>query len=77
MAVLEPFRGNYYLWKYLPSVPAAVIFCIIFLTTTLAYVWKIWKTRAWFCIPMAIGGYSKLKNPPKAAMACKAGSVLC
>ncbi|KAJ0281107.1 hypothetical protein COL940_005900 [Colletotrichum noveboracense] len=57
MAVLEPFRGNYYLWKYLPSVPAAVIFCIVFLTTTFAYVWKIWKTRAWFCIPMAIGGY--------------------
>ncbi|KAF4853621.1 Protein RTM1 [Colletotrichum siamense] len=57
MAVLEPFRGNYYLWKYLPSVPAAVIFCIIFLTTTFAYMWKIWKTRAWFCIPMAIGGY--------------------
>ncbi|KAJ0353907.1 hypothetical protein COL154_011954 [Colletotrichum chrysophilum] len=26
MAVLEPFRGNYYLWKYLPSVPAAIIF---------------------------------------------------
>ncbi|KAL3291102.1 RTA1 like protein [Colletotrichum asianum] len=57
MAVLEPFRGNYYLWKYLPSVPAAVIFCIIFLTTTFAYMWKIWKTRASFCIPMAIGGY--------------------
>ncbi|KAH0443643.1 RTM1 protein [Colletotrichum camelliae] len=57
MAVLEPFRGNYYLWKYLPSVPAAVIFCIIFLTTTFAYIWKIWKTRAWFCIPMAVGGY--------------------
>ncbi|KAF3807752.1 Protein RTM1 [Colletotrichum gloeosporioides] len=57
MAVLEPFRGNYYLWKYLPSVPAAIIFCIIFLTATFAYMWKIWKTRAWFCIPMAIGGY--------------------
>ncbi|KAF9873058.1 RTM1 protein [Colletotrichum karsti] len=57
MAVLEPYKHGYYLWKYIPSLPVAVIFCIIFLLTAFAYAYKIWKTRAWFCIPMAIGGY--------------------
>ena len=31
MAVLEPYSGDYYLWHYLPSIPAAVIFTLIFL----------------------------------------------
>ncbi|KAH6683578.1 RTA1 like protein-domain-containing protein [Plectosphaerella plurivora] len=57
MAKLEPLKSGYYVWKYLPSVPAAAIFCILFLVATLAIVWRIWKTKNWFCIAFAIGGF--------------------
>lgn len=59
MAVLEPYRGGYYLWKYLPSVGAAAFFCILYVLATLAHVWRIWKTRLLFAIPFAVGGFSK------------------
>ncbi|KAH7009168.1 RTA1 like protein-domain-containing protein [Macrophomina phaseolina] len=56
MAKLEAFRGDYYLWEYVPSVAASVIFLLLFLAPTLFHVWKAWKTRARFCIPFIIGG---------------------
>ncbi|KAF5858503.1 hypothetical protein ETB97_004299 [Aspergillus alliaceus] len=56
MAQLEPYRGNYYLWQYLPSVPAAVIFLLLFLSATIYHFWKIWRLRARFCLAFAIGG---------------------
>ncbi|KAK3934435.1 RTA1 like protein [Diplogelasinospora grovesii] len=57
MAQLQPYKGGYYLWKYVPSVEAAAIFCVLFLFATAAHSWRVWKTRTWFCIPFAIGGY--------------------
>ncbi|KAL5046470.1 hypothetical protein BDW71DRAFT_207265 [Aspergillus fruticulosus] len=56
MAKLEAFRGDYYLWEYVPSMAASVIFLLLFLALTLFHVWKAWKTRARFCIPFIIGG---------------------
>ncbi|KAJ1324630.1 RTA1 domain-containing protein [Microdochium nivale] len=56
MAELQPFMGGYYLWTYLPSVPAAVAFAIIFAGFTLAYAWRLCRTRLWFTLPMLIGG---------------------
>ncbi|KAK0654855.1 RTA1 like protein-domain-containing protein [Cercophora newfieldiana] len=57
MAVLEPYRGGYYLWKYLPSIEAAAIVSVLWALVTVAHVWKIWKTRAWFNIAFAVGGF--------------------
>ncbi|KAL2811277.1 RTA1 like protein-domain-containing protein [Aspergillus granulosus] len=56
MAKLEPFRGDYYLWEYVPSIAASIIFLVLFLIPTLFHTWKAWKTRARFCIPFCIGG---------------------
>lgn len=56
MAKLEAIRGDYYLWEYVPSMAASVIFLLLFLAPTLFHVWKAWKTRARFCIPFIIGG---------------------
>ncbi|KAK3293856.1 RTA1 like protein-domain-containing protein [Chaetomium fimeti] len=55
MAKLEPFRGDYYLWKYLPSIPAAVVFLLLYICATLAFSWRIWRTKTWFCTAFAIG----------------------
>ncbi|EIT76740.1 hypothetical protein AO1008_06794 [Aspergillus oryzae 100-8] len=56
MAQLEPYAGDYYLWAYLPSVPAAVIFLLLFLGATIYHFWKLWKMRVGFCLAFAIGG---------------------
>ncbi|KAI1408592.1 RTA1 like protein [Hypoxylon sp. FL1857] len=56
MAQLEPYVGNYYLWKYLPSIPAAIIFALLFLAATGAHCWRLFKTRLWFCLPFVVGG---------------------
>jgi len=58
MAVLEPYKGGYYLWKYLPSIEAAAIVSVLWFLVTAAHVWKIWKTGARFSIPYAVGGFS-------------------
>ncbi|CEN60407.1 hypothetical protein ASPCAL02847 [Aspergillus calidoustus] len=56
MAKLEPFRGDYYLWEYVPSIAASIVFLILFFIPTAFHCWKAWKTRARFCIPFCIGG---------------------
>ncbi|GFN20335.1 RTA1 domain-containing protein [Aspergillus tubingensis] len=56
MAKLEPYSGDYYLWEYVPSIAASVIFLLLFLAPTLFHVWKAWKTHARFCIPFILGG---------------------
>lgn len=60
MAQLEPYRGDYYLWQYVPSLPAAVVFLVLFAAITGAHCFRIFKTRLWFCLPFVIGGISTL-----------------
>ncbi|OAA46323.1 RTA-like protein [Metarhizium rileyi] len=56
MAQLKPFRGDYYLWDYVPSTVAAVIFVILFAGATGGVTWRMVKTRTWFSIPFILGG---------------------
>ncbi|GKZ18812.1 hypothetical protein AbraIFM66951_009515 [Aspergillus brasiliensis] len=56
MAKLEPYVPGFYLWSYMPSIPAAVIFLILFLGATGIHTFKLIRSRAWFNIPLAIGG---------------------
>jgi Na+/citrate or Na+/malate symporter len=63
MAFLKPLVSGYYIWKYIPSVPAAAISAIIFIIITGAHGWRMSKTRLWFCLPIVIGGLSKLFFP--------------
>ncbi|KAF3347321.1 hypothetical protein VD0002_g6880 [Verticillium dahliae] len=56
MAKLEPFRGDYFLWKYLPPVPLAATFAILFSIATSAVGWRLWRMRSWFCLAFACGG---------------------
>jgi hypothetical protein len=60
MAVLEPLIGGYYLWKYVPSIAAAIIFVLIFLVMTGLISYRMFRTKTWFCIPFAIGGLCTL-----------------
>ncbi|VUC35075.1 unnamed protein product [Clonostachys rosea] len=55
MPTLETYNG-YPLWRYIPSLPAAIIFVIIFAILTGLHMWKMFRHRMWFCIPFVIGG---------------------
>ncbi|KAJ5416769.1 uncharacterized protein N7487_000319 [Penicillium crustosum] len=56
MGELKPYRGGYYLWKYVPSLPAAIIFLVLFVAATTFHFWKLHRTKAWFCLAFSIGG---------------------
>ena len=56
MVELKPFKGDYYLWKYLPSIPLAGVFAGIFLILTSLLFHRIFRTRYFSAIPFLIGG---------------------
>ncbi|VUC26719.1 unnamed protein product [Clonostachys rosea] len=56
MAELKPYRGDYYLWLYLPSTAAGALFTTLFVLSTAFVAWRMIRSRAWFCIVFIIGG---------------------
>ncbi|KAJ5638450.1 RTA1 like protein [Penicillium herquei] len=56
MTKLEPLASGYYVWQYIPSMIAAVIFLILFTLTTVFHFWKIFQTKVQYTLPFAIGG---------------------
>ncbi|KAI9745399.1 MAG: hypothetical protein M1818_000933 [Claussenomyces sp. TS43310] len=55
MAVLEPYVDEYYLWKYLPSQAASIIFILLFLIFITLHFWRIYQLHNWFCLSFAVG----------------------
>ncbi|KAJ5752139.1 hypothetical protein N7520_009056 [Penicillium odoratum] len=47
---------SYTFWYYVPSLPAAVIFMLMFMVLTGLHAWKLFTTRTWFCIAFTLGG---------------------
>ncbi|KAL4791292.1 putative RTA1 domain protein [Aspergillus venezuelensis] len=56
MAKLVPLKSGYYVWKYVPSIVAAIIFLILFSIVTVCHFWKMWRSKIRFTLPFAIGG---------------------
>ncbi|KAJ4223303.1 hypothetical protein NW759_005938 [Fusarium solani] len=56
MAELKPYRGDYYLWLYIPSTPAAALFTALFSLGTAYTMWRMFKSRTWFCTAFVVGG---------------------
>ena len=52
---LESLNG-YYLYHYNPSIVAAIIFGVVFAAISIAHIWRMYRTRTWFCIPFVLGG---------------------
>ena len=49
-------------FHYDPSLAAAVIFVILFLSTTAWHTLQLCRTRAWIMIPLVVGGYCTYLN---------------
>ncbi|CAG9940084.1 unnamed protein product [Clonostachys rosea f. rosea IK726] len=72
MAELKPLEGtNYFLWFYLPQMWASLLFLALFIILTGLQIWKMVKTRTWFCIPFVIGGIFEFLGYALRAMAYK------
>ena len=56
MPELLPYNGTYYLWDYVPSLPAAIVFLGLFATATIWHGALLLKTQQWFCLPFIFGG---------------------
>ena len=50
---------TYKLYKYDPSLAAAVIFCLLYLCTTIWHCYQMWRNKTWFLIWLVIGGLCK------------------
>ncbi|KAH7112498.1 putative RTM1-like protein [Dendryphion nanum] len=48
---------DFKLYRYDPSMAAAVIFIILFLLITVVHAYQLMRTRAWILIPFVIGGF--------------------
>ncbi|KAK3935405.1 RTA1-domain-containing protein [Diplogelasinospora grovesii] len=42
-------------YRYVPSVGAAVFFCLLFLASTALHMFQMWKTKTWFLTPLVVG----------------------
>ncbi|CAG8071755.1 hypothetical protein PENNAL_c0002G07258 [Penicillium nalgiovense] len=51
---------SYTFWNYAPSIPAAVIFMLIFIVLTGLHSWKMFRARTWFCITFTLGGFFQI-----------------
>lgn len=63
MPTLEPYKGDNFLWKYVPSLALSLVFMVLFTVLTLLHTWKMWKSRLWFCAPFVFGGLCEYSSP--------------
>ncbi|KAJ4354222.1 uncharacterized protein N0V89_005956 [Didymosphaeria variabile] len=47
---------RFVLYRYVPSLPAAIIFVVLFGLTTFYHIFQVGRKRTWYFIPLAIGG---------------------
>ncbi|KAG8629588.1 hypothetical protein KVT40_003453 [Elsinoe batatas] len=55
MAVLRPLESGYYVWKYLPSIPAAAVFAALFAIGLVLLSIRMFRTKTWFVVPLLVG----------------------
>lgn len=45
-------------YRYSPSIAAAVIFIVLFSSSTALHIYQLIRTRTWIFLPLALGGLS-------------------
>jgi hypothetical protein len=46
---------DFALYRYTPSIPAAVVFAAVFLIVTILHCIRLWRYRTYFFVPFIIG----------------------
>ena len=61
--------NTFVLYRYTPSLPAAIIFSAFFLVTTALHIFQAAKRRTFYFIPLIVGGICQsFRIPPKVCM---------
>jgi len=55
---------TYQFYRYDPRLAPAIVALIAFSTTTAIHVYQLARTRAWYMIPMIVGGISTSPDDP-------------
>lgn len=55
--------GGHALYRYSPSLVAAIIAIIAFAILTLLHTYRMIKSKLWFCLPFTIGGLCEYTRP--------------
>jgi hypothetical protein len=50
-------NSDFKLYRYDPSLAAAVIFIALFLSVSVLHLYQLLRTRTWFFIPFVVGGF--------------------
>lgn len=50
---------DFQLYRYTPSLPAAVISAIVFAILTVLHTWRLYRARAFYFIAFTVGGLCK------------------
>ncbi|KAF4958096.1 hypothetical protein FGADI_2654 [Fusarium gaditjirri] len=53
---LSESKPDFKLYRYTPSLPAAIIATVIFAIISCLHIWRLSKARAWYFIPFTVGG---------------------
>lgn len=56
---------DFQLYRYEPSVAAAVIFVVLFVLTTLWHLYQLIKSRSWYFIAFVLGGICEFFSTPE------------
>ncbi|KAF5258554.1 hypothetical protein FOXYS1_10868 [Fusarium oxysporum] len=52
----DPSENTFKMYHYHPTEAGAIAFVVLFLATTLAHTWQLFRYRVWFVIPIIVGG---------------------
>jgi len=55
---------DFKLYRYTPSLPAAILATVVFGLLTALHTWRMAKARAWYFTAFTIGGLCKKTQPP-------------
>ncbi|KAH6871495.1 RTA1 like protein-domain-containing protein [Thelonectria olida] len=64
-------QNEFKLYHYDPTKAGSITFVLLFIATTAFHFWKLFRTRCWFMVPLALGGVFELIGY---AARCKSGT---
>ena len=60
----QPNAVGFRYYRYDPSMAAAIIFAILFFSTTMVHLYQFVRTRTWIMIPLLVGGFCRIPSIP-------------
>ena len=63
---MSDFKSHYHyqLYRYEPSLAAAIVFIVVFACTTVYHSYQLVTSRSWYFIPFALGGVCESYRAP-------------